>query len=98
MIVVTGDKYPNVYHGMAAVLLDPAVSPFPPLSKFVFLFWNMIISFFFLFFLFSHVVFPFFNYFYLCIVRKEKEARGFYRRHPSFTQNPLTPIYTLFPF
>jgi hypothetical protein len=35
MAVVTGDKYPNEYHGMAAVLLDPAVSPFPPLSSFI---------------------------------------------------------------
>lgn len=37
MIAVTGDKYTNVYHGIA-VLLDPAVSPFPPLPKYVFYF------------------------------------------------------------
>jgi hypothetical protein len=35
MTVVTGDKHPNGHHGMAAVLLDPAVSPFPPLSSFI---------------------------------------------------------------
>lgn len=39
MAVVTGDKYPNVYHGIA-VLLDPAVSPFPPSSLFLFIVYH----------------------------------------------------------
>jgi hypothetical protein len=45
MTVLTGDKHPNGYHGMATVLLDPAVSPFPPLSSLILLIYHLLVFF-----------------------------------------------------